>query len=250
MSFIEATLLCVLKNPPPDVQPESSPGAGLFRLCSEENKPAGAASAHALCLPLQTPCGNLVQAILQIILLFSRDSSFSVAAIRGELLFFAVLHALAVCTVVEPVAACVVGSICTSFMHADCGVWMLSQDYFGSDVFDRRAESNQECVEQCASTPNCNAVTYDAHVSPAICYMKNLLGGELRDWRPQWPIASYRLCGNESGAPPAVHNPGPGGYYPPCTCGCKFQATWQNCMHGDFPMDCRATEVCQNSFGY
>ena len=85
-------------------------------------------------------------------------------------------------------------------MHADCGEWMEHQDYFGSDVFDRRAESRDECLQYCASTPNCNAVTYDPHVDPAICYMKNILDGHLRDWRPEWPIASYRLCGNESGA--------------------------------------------------
>lgn len=76
---------------------------------------------------------------------------------------------------------------------------MAKQDYFGSDIFDRRAETEAECLSQCMTTPNCNAVTYDPHVSPAICYMKNLLEGHLRTYQPAWPISSYRLCGNETG---------------------------------------------------
>lgn len=42
MSFVEATLTCLLKNPAIDAQPQQTLGTDVYKLCSPETKPPGA----------------------------------------------------------------------------------------------------------------------------------------------------------------------------------------------------------------
>ena len=74
----------------------------------------------------------------------------------------------------------------------DCGDYITDMDFFGNDIAGARtdADSTEECLETCLSTPNCNGWTL---TTGGVCHPKELVDGMTLS-QANVGTVTYRVC--------------------------------------------------------